>query len=136
MGAHVAGIGVHDPQPGQAGGGMVGGDLVDLGHHSPDQAWKGIPFAAIAAVGRRVLGDQDDLFDAIEHQFGCILYDRFGWPAGGRALDQRNGTEGAVGAAAIGDLEVRAGSLACHAGDLGLFGQRRIPQQRQGSLAI
>ena len=58
-----------------------------------------------------ILGDQDDLVHAHLLQRAGLGQDRRRRAADRRALDQRDGAEGARAAAAIGDLEVGAGAL-------------------------
>ena len=95
--ADVAWIGIHQPQPVQRWNRV---------QDRPDEAGQSIPLAAITAIGRRILGDQDDLFDILVDQFDGILHDRLQGPAGGGSLDKRDGTKGTGRTATICDLEV------------------------------
>jgi hypothetical protein len=60
----------------------------------------------VTIVGR-VLGDEDELANSIVAQPAGLIEDRFDRAADSRALDERDGTERARTAAAIGDLHVR-----------------------------
>jgi len=73
----------------------------------------------VAVVGC-VLGDQDQLLHAPVAQGARLGDDALGGPADGSSFDGRDGAESARTAAAVGDLEVGAGSLHGNAADSAL----------------
>ena len=97
----TAGVGVHQPHPGQIGHGL--GKLLE-------QDGETVAVTAVLAVGRGVLGDQDEFARTrgrVELCLGQQSVRRVGVHA---ALDRGDDAEGAGAIAAVGDLEVGAGS--------------------------
>jgi len=104
--ADVGRVGVHQPQPVQVRCRLQNG---------PQETGQRIPLVPVPPVGRRILGNEDDLFDARLHQANGVRYNGFQRPADGGTLDERDGAESAGRAAAVGNFEVGRSALSGHA---------------------